>query len=405
MHNNSVEPVLRFKGLNGCWKESPLMEVADIIDGDRGSNYPSGDDLNTSGHTLFLNASNVTKSGFIFNTNQYIIKKKSDAMGNGMLSLDDIIITSRGSVGNVAWYSGEIHQEIPFARINSGMLIIRCKNMLTPTFITCLLMSPLGRRQISTITFGSAQPQLTKKDVSIFTVSFPVDKQEQAKIGKYFQQVDKLINNHQEKHKKLQNIKKAMLKKMFPQAGQSVPEIRFKGFSGDWEFQTLDEVATKHDNSRVPITAKDRIAGVTPYYGANGIQDYVEGFTHEGEYVLLAEDGANDLKNYPINYVTGKIWVNNHAHVLQGKNYKTSTLYLKYAISQIDIEPFLVGGGRAKLNASVMMNLGLSLPEKIQEQEKIGSYFKSLDNLISQHDQQIQKLQNIKQACLSKMFV
>ncbi len=68
------------------------------------------------------------------------------------------------------------------------------------------------------------------------------------------------------------------------------------------------------------MAANLRIPGTTPYYGANGIQDYVDGYTHEGEFILVAEDGANDLKNYPIKCVKGSIWVNNHAHVLQSKN-------------------------------------------------------------------------------------
>ena len=68
------------------------------------------------------------------------------------------------------------------------------------------------------------------------------------------------------------------------------------------------------------MAANLRIPGSTPYYGANGIQDYVDGYTHEGEFILVAEDGANDLKNYPVKCVKGRIWVNNHAHVLQGKN-------------------------------------------------------------------------------------
>ena len=82
----------------------------------------------------------------------------------------------------------------------------------------------------------------------------------------------------------------------------------------------MSEIADRFDNLRVPVAANLRVSGDTPYYGANGIQDYVEGYTHDGEYVLVAEDGASDLKNYPVNYVNGRIWVNNHAHVLQGKN-------------------------------------------------------------------------------------
>lgn len=127
-----------------------------------------------------------------------------------------------------------------------------------------------------------------------------------------------------------------------------------------------------------------RTHGNTPYYGANGIQDYVEGFTHDGEFILVAEDGANDLKNYPVNYVEGRIWVNNHAHVLQAKNENFNNRFLGYSISLANIESVLVGGGRAKLNADILMDLNIIIPQNI-EQTKIGTFFKQLDNLITLH--------------------
>lgn len=135
---------------------------------------------------------------------------------------------------------------------------------------------------------------------------------------------------------------------------------------------------------RIPVAASLRIAGTTPYYGANGIQDYVEGYTHDGEFILVAEDGANDLKNYPVKCVKGRIWVNNHAHVLQGKCACADNQFLAYAISQADIESLLVGGGRAKLNAETLMDIELLLPSK-DEQRQIGSYLARLDNLIALH--------------------
>lgn len=124
--------------------------------------------------------------------------------------------------------------------------------------------------------------------------------------------------------------------------------------------------------------------GTTPYYGANGIQDYVDGFTHNGEFVLVAEDGANDLKNYPVKCVNGRIWVNNHAHVLQAKPEIANNKYIAYSISQADIESLLVGGSRAKLNAEIMMGIEFYIPS-LPEQEAIGRYFELLDNLITLH--------------------
>ena len=185
--------------------------------------------------------------------------------------------------------------------------------------------------------------------------------EEQKRISAYLDSIDQLITLHQ---------RKRMLRRCF--------------FSIDWEQRKVSEIADRFDNLRVPVAANLRTPGTTPYYGANGIQDYVEGYTHDGEFVLVAEDGANDLKNYPVKCVNGRIWVNNHAHVLQARPQIASNQFLAYSMSQANIEALLVGGGRAKLNAEVMMGIVLRIP-RLQEQEVIGGYFYKLDQLITLH--------------------
>ena len=184
---------------------------------------------------------------------------------------------------------------------------------------------------------------------------------------------------------------------------KKVPKLRFPGFSGEWKERKLGEVAERYDNLRVPVSANLRIPGNTPYYGANGIQDYVEGFTHDGEFVLVAEDGANDLKNYPVKCVKGRIWVNNHAHVLQGKTNICNNKFLAYSINQADIESLIVGSGRAKLNADTMMNITLAIPN-LREQSLIGDFTDQLDNLITRHQQKLEHLEDLKKGMLQKMF-
>lgn len=181
------------------------------------------------------------------------------------------------------------------------------------------------------------------------------------------------------------------------------PEIRFKGFTDGWEQRELNEIANRFDNLRVPVTSSNREYGSTPYYGANGIQDYVKGYTHDGEFILVAEDGANNLKDYPIHYVNGKIWVNNHAHVLQGFKNDIDNYFLMYALKSINIEPFLVGGGRAKLNSDVMMKLKICLP-KSNEQKQISALLKNIDQTITLHQCKLEQLQQTKAAFLQKMF-
>ena len=185
---------------------------------------------------------------------------------------------------------------------------------------------------------------------------------------------------------------------------EGVKGFSLGSFAVSWEQRKVRDVANRYDNLRVPVAANLRVSGTTPYYGANGIQDYVEGYTHEGEFVLVAEDGANDLKNYPVKCVNGRIWVNNHAHVLQGKAKITDNQFLAYSINQADIESLLVGGSRAKLNAETLMDIELILPS-LPEQQEIGTYLKHLDNLITLHQRELEKLQKIKKAMLEKMFV
>lgn len=221
--------------------------------------------------------------------------------------------------------------------------------------------------------------------------------EEQEKIAEILSRCDIIIEKCKKEVEEYKNLKKTCLSKMFPKKGSNIPEIRFPGFTDAWEQRKVRDVANRYDNLRVPVAANLRVSGTTPYYGANGIQDYVEGYTHEGEFVLVAEDGANDLKNYPVKCVNGRIWVNNHAHVLQGKAKIADNQFLAYSINQADIESLLVGGSRAKLNAETLMDIELTLPS-LPEQQEIGTYLKHLDNLITLHQRKVNAYTQMKKA-------
>lgn len=272
-----------------------------------------------------------------------------------------------------------------------------------PKFIYSLIQSYRYQR-VANDTAGTKMPRSDWKKVSSTYFSISKSIEEQKKIGSFFKQLDDTIALHQRKLDLLKETKKGFLQKMFPKNGAKVPEIRFPGFTEDWEERRLQEVVDRYDNLRIPITASKRVAGNTPYYGANGIQGYVEGYTHDGEFILVAEDGANDLKNYPVQYVDGKVWVNNHAHVIQAKENLADNMFLMNAIRSINIEPFLVGGGRAKLNADVLMKLEVIIPLK-SEQQKIGAFFKQLDDTIALHQRKLDLLKETKKGFLQKMFV
>ena len=170
-----------------------------------------------------------------------------------------------------------------------------------------------------------------------------------------------------------------------------------------WEQRKLSEVTTCFDNLRVPVTASDRVPGKIPYYGANGIQDYVSGYTHSGEFVLIAEDGANDLNDYPIQYVNGAIWVNNHAHVIAGYKEKLENKFLSYSLKTVKMSTFIVGGGRSKLNLKALLEISISMPN-YDEQCCIGKFIETIDKTITLHQRKLDNLKLKKKALLQKLF-
>lgn len=406
-------PEIRFEGFSEAWKSFSLDEISDVLDGDRGHNYPNGEDLKEQGHTLFLSASNVTKNGFKFDVRQYITQEKSESLGNGKLIVDDIILTSRGSIGHIAWYNEDITKEIPFARINSGMLILRVKNSLAPSVISQYLKSPKGKKKIEVISFGSAQPQLTKASISKFSVSIPSDRSEQTKIGKTFQKLDSLINQHQQKHDKLSNLKKAMLEKMFPKQGETIPEIRFKGFNGEWKSTALAELALF--NPREDLPASFKYVDLESVKGTSLIG-------YRKELKENAPSRAQRLaKKGDVFFQTVRPYQkNNYLFNKDDGDFVFSTGYAQlrpyydgdFLLNLVQRDPFVkdvldncTGTSYPAINASILAGLRVRYPESKEEQAAIGSYFQKLDTLINQHQQQITKLTNIKQACLSKMFV
>jgi len=392
-------PEVRFKGFSGAWKESALQSIAEVLDGDRGHNYPNGNDLQATGHTLFLNASNVTANGFKLDVVQYINEEKSNRMGNGKLDLDDIILTSRGSVGHIAWYNEHIKQQAPFARINSGMLILRSKKHVTPSFVAQFLKSPAGKKKIDLISFGSAQPQLTKNSVSTYIVTLPTSKSEQMRIGNYFQQLDSLITLHRQKYDKLLNIKKAMLEKMYPKKGADVPEIRFKGFSEKWEERTLGDMA------KITTGSSNRedsgLDGQYTFFDRSEDIRTSDIYLFDCEAIIVAGEGSDFIPKYFI----GKFDLHQRTYAIMDLDDADTKflfyyihLFRKYFLNQA------VGSTVKSLRLPMFQEMPIKYPKK-SEQIKIGTYFKKLDTLLTLHQSQLEKLKNIKKACLEKMFV
>ena len=133
--------------------------------------------------------------------------------------------------------------------------------------------------------------------------------------------------------------------------------------------------------------------------------NYVKGYTHEGEFVLLAEDGANDLLNYPVIYVNGRVWVNNHTHVITGLAGIANTRFLSYALKIIRFQHLVVGGTRYKLNSSIMSRIIISIPPTLAEQTAISEILSDMDAELSALKKKLEKIRLIKQGMMDALLM
>ena len=190
-----------------------IGQLAEIIDGDRGKNYPQQHEFLEEGYCLFLNTGNVTATGFSFESNQYISKEKCDLLRKGKLQRRDIVYTTRGTVGNAAFYADSVPYE--HIRINSGMVIIRPnEDVVCTEFLYQILKSDYYRPYFKKHCTGSAQPQLPIKNFSTIELDLP-DLETQQKIADMLSTYDDLIENNLKQIKLLEEAAQRLYKEWF----------------------------------------------------------------------------------------------------------------------------------------------------------------------------------------------
>jgi type I restriction enzyme S subunit len=185
----------------------------EIIDGDRGKNYPSQSEFHDTGHCLFLNAGNVTESGFDFSSCAFISEEKDRLLRKGKLARHDVVLTTRGTVGNSAYFDDSVPYEI--LRINSGMVILRAKQRdLHPRYLYMFIRSKLLHEQVSALRTGSAQPQLPIRDIQRIEIPIP-PLPEQRAIAHILGTLDDKIELNRRMNRTLEEIARAIFKSWF----------------------------------------------------------------------------------------------------------------------------------------------------------------------------------------------
>ena len=299
-----------------------------------------------------------------------------------------IILSVRAPVGTV----GKTFQKICLGR---GVCGITSKNI--EFMYQYLLNNENSWRHIEQ---GGTFTAINSDDIKSFPIILP-SLPEQKKIADFLSLIDQRIEKQRQLVENLKKYKRGLLSAIFDR------KLRFKDTDFSlWKNVRLSECCLGFDNKRQPISSELREKGTVPYYGANGIQDYVKDYIFDGEYILLAEDGGHfdEFQTKPIaQYITGKSWVNNHAHILQATE-KDCTKYIYYALVHKDIRKYINGSSRAKLNQEDMWQIVILLPN-LKQQIKIAQFMSSIDKILSIEEKMLTVLEEKKQGLLQQMFI
>ena len=225
---------------------------------------------------------------------------------------------------------------------------------------------------------------------------------EQRTIAAALSDVDVLIGALDKLIAKKRAIKLATMQQLL------TGKTRLPAFAGEWREDQLENITDCLDNLRVPLneTQRAKLPGAYPYCGANGVLDHVNDYVVDDDVILIAEDGGyfDEFAHRPIAYrMRGKIWVNNHAHILKAKD-GVSQAYLFFSLVHKNILPYLASGTRAKLNKGEMNKIEVRFPLDVQEQELIGEILSDMDAEITLLEQRRDKTKAIKQGMMQSLL-
>ena len=408
------KPKVRFKGFEEDWNVSNLSQLSNLLTG-----HPFESKYFAKKGILLVRGMNIKRGYLDFSESISEYWPTSSGLEPYVLHKGDIVIQMDGAlIGKSYAKVGEKH--LP------ALLVQRVTRLRNESHLSEIIYQYLQKdflRYINSIKTETAVPHLSLNDIRNFNLVVPVNKTEQKKIGSFFENLDKLLTEHQQKHTKLQALKKAMLAKMFPQQGQTVPEIRFKGFSGDWKPSMFKNMADlKRGLTYSPLNLTNNI-GVKVLRSSNINEDifiqkeddvFVKeeainiDFAKENDILITSANGSSRLvgkhaliKNLNCKAVHGGFMLLATAKNPFFLNASMNTEWYAKFVNQ-----FTAGGGGSigNLSKSDLEEQIVLIPSD-DEQEKIGNYFKNIDHIITNHQIQIEKLQNLKKAFLSKMFI
>ena len=386
------------------WNISKLSEITELITkGATPMTY--GFDFEDEGIN-FIKVENIMESGKIDKNSLLKISEEcNNKLSRSKIQKGDILMSIAGTLGRTAIISEEV---IP-ANTNQALAIIRLKKINNVDYINKTLSSSYIKKHINMIGTVGAQPNLSLKQIGDFNILLPSIK-EQEKIASILSTVDEQIDNVDALIEKNKELKKGLMQTLLT---KGIGHTKFKKteigeIPEEWEVKKLECVFEILDSMRKPIKASDRekIEGNIPYYGASGVIDWINDYIFDEELILLGEDGENlNSRNSDLAFkISGKTWVNNHAHVFRVINKKECNIdFMVYYLEAKDYSIYIAGSAQPKITQAQCRKFLLPLPEK-QEQDKIASILLESDKKIEEYENKKQKLEELKKGLMQELL-
>ena len=406
-------PAVRFIGFAEDWEQRKLGDIyGSIGNAFVGTATPY---YVEQGH-FYLESNNVKDGQINHNSEIFINDEFYEKQKDKWLHTGDMVMVQSGHVGHAA----VIPEELDDTAAHALIMFRNPKEEIEPYFLNYEYQTDKAKKKIEHITTANTIKHILASDMQEFVVDLP-KYEEQKVIAGYFCNIDNLITLHQRKYDKLTNVKKSMLEKMFPKNGSNIPEIRFKGFTDAWEQRKLGDISSLITKGTTP---KDKSGtGEVNFIKVENINDFSGNIVsmskisleeHQG-YLKRSQLQEGDIL-FSIAGTLGRVTSVNKAILPANTNQALSIIrlkegnleYVKTCLKGNVVADFIrrnpTIGAQPNLSLEQVSNLEIEIPSEA-EQEKIGLYFSNLDNLITLHHRKLEKLEQIKQAMLHKMFV
>ena len=332
------------------WKECKLSEIMDLIGG--GTPKTSNPDY-WGGDIPWISVKDFNgERRYVGDTEKKITKLGLENSSTKILSKGDIIISARGTVGELAIIPSDM-------AFNQSCYGLRAKDFVDSCFLYYLLKQSVNILKHNT--HGSVFDTITRETFENISVKLPPLPTQQ-KIAAILSSLDDKIELNNKINTNLEQQAQALFKNWF---------VDFEPFGGKmpegWKVGTVSEIITLHDSKRIPLSSQQRekMEKKYPYYGATSLMDYVDNYLFDGIFLLLGEDGTViDSEGFPIlQYVEGKFWVNNHAHILTGKNgFSVEMLYLLFSLT--NVKDKVTGAVQPKISQGNLNSITTIIPSE-----------------------------------------